>query len=238
MKAASRTQQTMNVAESRKASELTMTIRLGSGLGRAREFGLLAENRAHDGAGVARGQIEDDARHAERRGNIAKEVAALQSLISAPGHAEQDDDDRDQPQPGEEAEQARQAGVSDDGNRQSDHADGEHGKDQLLGEPHSRRELRLLRPAGAPDLGQELARNLDEALGPAALLDTEILEPLRQLAHDVRLHEEDAGPALEMGSQHEVEILRQRVMRPAARLLHRGAPPDAAGAVELERHAA
>ena len=54
----------------------------------------------------------------------------------------------------------------------------------------------------------------------------------------MRVHQKHADPAFQVGSQHQVEILRQRVVRPAPRFLDGGAAPDAAGAVELERHAA
>src|ERR1041384_6169231 len=46
-----------------------------------------------------------------------------------------------------------------------------------------------------------------------------ILERGRQLAGHGRFHQEYAVPASEGGAQHEVEILRQRVVRPAAGLL-------------------
>ena len=117
-------------------------------------------------------------------------------------------------------------------------ANSQHREDELLAERHGGHELGLVRPVRAPDRAEQLARDLHEALGPAALLGAEIVELGRQLADHMRLHQEHAVPARERGAQHQVEVLRQGVVRPAARLLDRGAPPDAAGAVELEGHAA
>ena len=241
MKAASSTQQAPNTTARKQATE-AITVRCRSyryaGLGRAIELGLLAEARAQDGAGVGGRKIHDQRRHARGGDEIAGQPAAPQPAIGAPGHAEQHRQHAQQPDPQQEAEEADQMAMADDRHDQGNDADGQRRKDELLAERHRRRELGLARPVGVPDLRHQLARDLHEALRPAALLGAEILQPLRQLADHVRLHQEHPAPALEMGAQHEVEILRQRVVRPAARLFHRGAAPDAAGAVELERHAA
>ena len=66
--------------------------------------------------------------------------------------------------------------------------------------------------------GYVLGRQADALVG---LSRTDPLTGLSNtLAFDVRLHQEHAIPALEMRTQHQVEILRQGVVRPAPRLFH------------------
>ena len=132
-----------------------------------------------------------------------------------------------------------QIAMADDRQDQRHDADGQHREDELLAERHGGHELGLARPVGAArsrpsSLRATCTKPFDQRLCWAPKSSS----LLRQLADHVRLHQEHAVPALEMGAQHQVEVLRQGVVRPAARLLDRGAAPDAAGAVELERHAA
>ncbi len=153
-------------------------------------------------------------------------------------HPDQHGEHAGQPQPQEEPEKPHEMAVAENRQDQSDETDHQRREDQLLAERHRRRELRFVGPLGVPNLGQQLACHLDEALRPPALLDPEVGQVLRQLAHNVRLHQKHPSPPLEMGPKHQIEILRQGVVRPATRRLDGGAAPDAARAVELEGHAA
>ena len=95
----------------------------------------------------------------------------------------------------------------------------------------------LGRPVRVPDLRQQLARHLQtEALDQRLCWtpkSSSFCGSSPMTCGSIR-----NTPPLEVRAQHQVEILRQRVMRPAARLLDGDAAPDTAGAVELERHAA
>ena len=89
--------------------------------------------------------------------------------------------------------------MPDDGNDQRQNANDEQRENELLAERDRGGQLGLGRPRRTPDPAEQLAGDLDEALLPAALLGAEILDLLRQLSDHVRLHQEHAGPAVEIG---------------------------------------
>ena len=65
-----------------------------------------------------------------------------------------------------------------------------------------------------------------------------MIDTLRHETGDCRLHHEQPMPTRERDAHGQIEILGQRIRRPAAGLSNRRSPPNAAGAVELKQPAA
>ena len=93
---------------------------------------------------------------------------------------------------------------------------------------HAERLVRL------QDARQELEAGLDRALRPAVLLCLERVHLDRHFRRGDEVRHEVELPAAQLRAVAEVEILRQSVVLPAARVDDGGAPPDPGGAVEIE----
>ena len=102
--------------------------------------------------------------------------------------------------------------VNDDREEQEEHVG------HVVGEVKRRLQLHGQRSGGAPDLGKELPRDLDRALHPTVLLRLERVHLDRKLGRAAHLRREDEPPSAELGPVAEVEILRQRIGLPSARV--------------------
>ncbi len=90
----------------------------------------------------------------------------------------------------------------------------------------------------AEEAGKNLNGGLDQAFRPARLLGLEGGHLDGKLGRALHILQVDETPAFELGAIAEVGILGQGVMLPAAGLVDGLAPPDAGGAVEVEKDAA
>jgi len=88
---------------------------------------------------------------------------------------------------------------------------------------------------GAKKRSEQLQGGLDAPLSPASLLSLEGADLGRQLGRDDDVGQIPYPPAAQLSAVAEVEILRQRVPLPAAGVLDAGPPPDASGAVEVDK---
>jgi len=110
-------------------------------------------------------------------------------------------------------------------------------RDELAGEIERALDPHRERPRRAEHGRQQLARRLDRSPDPSPLLALERLHVGRQLRGRLDGAVEAEAPAAELGAIAEIEVLGERVGRPAARVLDTGAAPDTGGAVEVEEQA-
>ena len=121
---------------------------------------------------------------------------------------------------------------------------GQHGQRQqeriarVVRQVDHRLELDSGRERARDDRRQQLAGGLDRPLRPAPLLRLERLDVRGQLGRGHVPGIVDEAPAPELRPIAEVEVLGERVVRPAARILDAGTPPDAGRSVEVEEQAA
>ena len=101
-----------------------------------------------------------------------------------------------------------------------------------------RLQLHLARQVAAEDARQELARGLHAALCPPVLLRLERVHLHRHFRRRNHFRKVDEAPARELRAVAQVQILRQRVMLPAPRVLDGGAAPDAGSPIEIEEASA
>ena len=87
------------------------------------------------------------------------------------------------------------------------------------------------------DARQELARDLDRALGPAELLRLEGRHLDGQLGRRGDLGQVDEAPAAQLRPVRQIHVLGQGVVVPAAGVDDGRAPPQPGGAVEVEEAA-
>ena len=112
--------------------------------------------------------------------------------------------------------------VADDHRREHQHR--EHDHQQVVevgGEVEERLDLDLERQIRAQDRRQQLAAGLDRALGPAVLLRLEGVHLDRHFGRRDEVGQEDELPAAQLRAVAQVEILGQRVVLPAARVVDR-----------------
>src|SRR5205085_9916047 len=83
----------------------------------------------------------------------------------------------------------------------------------------------------------QLARDLSETCGPAALLDAPMTNAIGNKAGNGRIEQKQSLPPRKRRANREIEIFAEGIGRPAARVLDCLSSPDAARAVELEQHA-
>ena len=94
------------------------------------------------------------------------------------------------------------------------------------------------RQVGAQNARQQLAAGLNRALRPAVLLRLERVHLHRHFRRRDEIRHEHELPAPELRAITEVEVLGERVVLPAARIIDRRAAPDACRPVEVEETAA
>jgi hypothetical protein len=98
-------------------------------------------------------------------------------------------------------------------------------------------DLHLERQIGRQDVRQQLAARLDRPLGPAVLLRFERIHLDRHFGRRDEIRQEQELPSTKLRAVTEIEIFRQRIVLPAARVADRHAPPHARRAVEVEEAA-
>src|SRR5215211_8142324 len=98
--------------------------------------------------------------------------------------------------------------------------------------------FQIERQVAAPDCRQQFFARLDRTLRPAVLLRLEAIHIYRELGRRDDVRQENEFPARKLRAIAQIEIFRQRVMLPTARLFDAGAPPQASSAVEIEKPAA
>ena len=109
---------------------------------------------------------------------------------------------------------------------------------EVRGQVEKRFGLHAERQIRPEDARQQLAAGLNRALRPAMLLRLERVHLHRHFGGRDDAGHEHEPPAAQLRAIAEVEILGQRVVLPAARIVDRDAAPDAGGAVEVEEAAA
>ena len=98
---------------------------------------------------------------------------------------------------------------------------------------HGCLELLGRRQPAAEDFGQQLERGLEAARRPARLLTPVGVDRHRQLLGDGDAFDVGGTPAAQLGAVAEVQVLGQRVRRPATGLLDGGPPPNPGGPREV-----
>ena len=94
------------------------------------------------------------------------------------------------------------------------------------------------RQLAPPNRRQQFFAGLDRTFRPAMLLRLEAVHVHRQLRRRDDVGKEDKFPARELRAVTQIQILRQRVVLPAAGLFDARPPPETGRSVEIEKAAA
>ena len=97
--------------------------------------------------------------------------------------------------------------------------------------------LRLERNFSLNDFPDEFFSRLDGTLRPTVLLGFERVDFDGQLRRRDDVRQENELPALHLGAVGKVEVFRQSVVLPAARVLNAALAPNSSGSVKIKKPA-
>src|SRR5208283_449148 len=165
---------------------------------------------------------------------IAPKRASPQDYIRNERHANPDDQDQCRDRP--DANQIGGKIPAPDDRAESQGKAGERNAriKRLDEDQEARRQLSPNRPIGRPNLAEELAGHLHKAVRPASLLYLPMRNFFGNETGHGRFHRKNSVPSGDFGANGKIEILAERIARPAASRLDGRAAPDPAGAVELK----
>ncbi len=206
-------------------------------LRRARELGLLVEQRLEHGPRVVDAQPDAD-RHQERQVPDARAPVVVQLALAHHVEVADRKRGREEQRHVDEHHLVPAHVVADDHGREHQHRQDHHQRVvEVRREVEERLGLDRQRHLRAQDLRQQLAARLDGPLRPAVLLRLERVHLDRHFGRRDEIGDEHELPAAQLSAVAQVQVFGQRVVLPAAGVVDRRAAPDAGRPVEVEEAA-